>query len=255
MEQNSSEQNDDLAHQESIMSSTYALETSPVTTARLSLSRMAGLAGLAFAIVVAFVNLFVGSMTPPAMDATGSEVTAFVTENKTALSFAIGTVPVAAIALFVFLAGVYPRLSATSGKAAFWMRMGIGGGVLVEVIFLTRTLFEAALVANVETLASEPALVETLWKLQGVAMIFSGLGLALTLTGLSRAARLGGMIPAWHQVLGFGAAIAFVIPAIASVASLEGSPVGMLGFPAFVAWLTWLALTSVRLLRTDDEIA
>ncbi len=54
--------------------------------------------------------------------------------------------------------------------------------------------------------------------------------------------------------MGLGAALAFFIVAMAAVASLEGSPIGLLGFPAFVAWLIWLALTSIRLLRASDEI-
>jgi len=127
--------------------------------------------------------------------------------------------------------------------------------VLVEIMFLTRFLFELVLIANVENLAGEPALIETLWRLQSVAMIFNGLALALALVGLARAARLSGLIPAWQELLSLGAARAFFIVAISSVASLEGSPIGLLGLAAFVSWLVWLGLTSLWLLRSGDETA
>lgn len=126
---------------------------------------------------------------------------------------------------------------------------------MVEIMFIARFMCELVLMANVEKLAGEPALIETLWQLQGAAMIFNGLALAVALLGLSRAARLGGLIPGWQEALGLGAALAFFIAAVASVASLEGSQIGLLGFPAFVGWLVWLALTSIRLLRTADETA
>jgi len=117
--------------------------------------------------------------------------------------------------------------SKPSSEAAFWTRVGGVGLVLVEVMFLTRFLFELILITNIETL----------WWLQGAAMIFNGLALALALLGLSRTARLGGLIPAWQKLLGLGAARAFFIVAVSSVASLEGSPIGLLGLAAFVSWL------------------
>ncbi|MBA3379683.1 MAG: hypothetical protein H0T93_12440, partial [Chloroflexia bacterium] len=106
--------------------------------------------------------------------------------------------------------------SKTSSEAAFWTRVGAVGLVLVEIMFLTRFLFELVLITNIETL----------WWLQGAAMIFNGLALALALVGLARAARLSGLIPAWQELLSHGAARAFFIVAISSVASLEGSPIG-----------------------------
>ncbi len=127
--------------------------------------------------------------------------------------------------------------SKPSSEAAFWTRVGGVGLVLVEVVFLTRFLFELVLITNIETLAGEPALIETLWWLQGAAMIFNGLALALALLGLSRTGRLSGLIPAWQKLLSLGAALAFFIVTVSSVASLEGSPIGLLGLAAFVSWL------------------
>lgn len=234
------------------MSVSVAVSASSGVVARnWSLERIAGFAGLTFAIVVGLINLFVGALGLPQANATGEEVTTFIASNTGALTLAIGLVPVGVIALFAFLASVFPVLSRTSGAAAFWTRLGAAGIILVEVMFLVRTLFETALVANVDALSTEPALVQMIWKLQGAGLVFAGLALALTLTGLSRAARLAGLIPAWQQAMGFAAAAGFVLQAVASVAAVDGSPIALAGLLSFVTWLTWLAMTSVRLLKQD----
>jgi hypothetical protein len=238
------------------MSATYLPEsTRTVTASAFRLDRIAGFAGLAFALIVGAVNVLVGSMAPPQFDASASEIAAYFTENRTALAAVSAAVPFAVVSLFLFLASSFPRLTTPSAEAAFWTRVGVVGLVLVEVMFLGRFLFELVLIANVESLAGEPALIETLWQLQSAAMTFNGLALAIALLGLSRAARLAGLIPAWQEALGLGAALAFFIATVAVVPSLEGSPIGLLGLPAFVAWLVWLALTSVRFLRTDEPTA
>jgi hypothetical protein len=107
----------------------------------------------------------------------------------------------------------------------------------------------------VDRLANDHLLVETLWQLQGAAMAANGLALAVTLLGLSRAARLSGLIPAWQEVMGLAAAVAFVVASVGVVPSLSGSPIGFLALPAFITWLVWLGLTSGRLLRNDPASA
>lgn len=221
----------------------------------ISIERIAGIAGLAFALLVGAMNVIVGALAPPAPDANASEIVAFVQDNSTVLKAAMAVVPIPVIALFLFLSGAFPRLSAPSREAAFWARLGAVGLVLVEVMFLARTTFELVLVAKAEDFAGDPALVETLWQLQSAALIFTGLALALTLLGLSRAGRLSGLIPAWQEAMGLLAALGFVVAAMAATASLEGAAIGILGLPAFVAWLVWLALTSLRLMRSGNEAA
>jgi hypothetical protein len=238
------------------MSATYRIEpTRSSITSAFRPDRMAGIAGLAFAILVALVNVIVGAMSPPAFDAPASDITAFVAENKTALTAALGAVPAGVVTLYLFLAGSFPRFAGASEEASFWARFGAVGLILVEVMFVGRTLFELALIANVDRLAGESALVETLWQLQAAAMIATGLAIGIALVGLSRAARLSRVIPGWQEKMGFGAALAFFIAAVAALPSLEGSPIGLLGLPAFVTWLVWLAMTSIRLLRQDDATA
>jgi hypothetical protein len=221
-----------------------------VATADRSRTRIAGLGGLAFVAIVAVQNLIVGATSPPAGDASAAEIADFIAANKTALSVAVGMVPLAVVALFAFIAGATDRLRHGSDEAAAWTRLGMSGLLILGPLFLGGILFEYVLLAESADLAARGPLTETLWQLRGASLILVGVALALALLGLSRAARLGGLIPAWHEGLGIVAAGAFLVAAVAAVPTVEGSPVGLLGFAAFVAWLVWLALTSVRLLRS-----
>jgi hypothetical protein len=214
--------------------------------------RIAGLAALAFVVIVGLVNLIIGSMAPPAADAPASAIAAFFADNRTVLTVAAGMVPFGVIALFTFLASSFRRFAAGSGEGAFWGRLGAAGLVLVEVMFLTRFVFELVMIAGIDRLSAEPMLVEALWRVQGAATILTGLALAVALIGLARAARLSGLTPAWNEALGFAAAAGFLIAAVAGVPALEGSPIGLVGLVAFIGWLTWLAHTGVRFLRTAE---
>jgi hypothetical protein len=215
------------------------------------LERIAGFAGLFFALLVGLINVLIGTTSPPAFDANASEIVAFVTENKTVLTVAASLVPFGVFALYIFLSASFPKLSSASAESAFWARLGAVGLILVEVIFLSRMLFELVLIANIDALAAQPVLVETFWQLQNAAMTLNGLAIGVALLGLSRAARLSGLIPAWQQWLGLGSALGFLVAAVGAIPALQGSLIGLIGLPAFLAWLVWLGLASVRLLRAD----
>lgn len=217
--------------------------------------RIAGLAGLAFAAIVGVVNIAIGAASPPMADASGGEIVAFMTDNRTLLGGVAAVIPFAVVSLFLFISSVFSRLSDASPESAFWTRVGTVGIVLVEVMFLTRMIFEFVLIANAEALAGETVLVETLWQLSNAAMVVNGLALAVTLLGLSRAASIAKLIPRWQEVLGLGSAALFFIGAVSLLPSLEGSPIGIVGLPAFAGWVAWLAMTSVRLLRAEGAAA
>jgi hypothetical protein len=235
------------------MDATYFPESArTVASSGIRLNRVAGFAGLFFAIFVGLINVLVGTMAPPAFDASASEIATFLTDNRTLLTAVASVVPFGVIALFVFLSASFPALSAASPESAFWARFGAVGLILIEVMFLTRMLFEFVIIANVKMLATEPALLETIWQFQNAAMTMNGLAIGLALLGLSRAGRISGLIPAWQQVLGLGAAAAFLVAALGVIPALEGSLIGMLGLPAFLAWLLFLALTSLRFLRCEQ---
>lgn len=224
-----------------------------VATTRLGFrpERIAGLAGLAFATIVGAVNVAVGSMAPPSADASAADIISFLTDNRTVLLSISAAIPFAILALFLFITSAFSRLSAASPEAAFWARVATVGVVLVEVMFLTRMIFEFVLIANADTLTQEPALAQILWQLSNAAMVINGLALAITLLGLARAASLAQLIPRWQELFGLGAATLFFIGAVLLVPTLEGSPAWAFGLAGFAGWVVFLAMTSVRLLQAD----
>lgn len=237
------------------MSAAYPLVSHTRAAFSLPLERVAGVAGLTFVALVAATNVAIGALDPPSGNANAGEVVAFFEDHGTALMAVRAMMPISFVALILFLGGAFPRLSSASPAAAFWTRVGAIGIVMVGVLFLTHTLVELPLLTNIEGLAGEPAVVESLWLLHGASLIFSGLGLTVTLLGLSRAARLSGLIPAWQEAMGLLAAFGFFVAAMAAAAALDGSPIGLLGLVAFLAWLAWLAMTSIRLLRSNGDAA
>ncbi len=220
-----------------------------------TLSRIGGLAGLAFVTLVTAHNLLLGAASLPDSDASAAQIADFIATNKTLLSVAVALVPFSVVALFTFIAAAGERLSKGSTESAAWTRLGMTGLTVVGPLFLTGLLFMYILLADSADLAAQGALTETLWRLREASFIAIGVALAAGMIGLSRAARLNGLIPVWHQGLGFLAAGSFLVTAALAVPGLEGSPVKMLGFAAFIGWLAWLALTSIRLLRTPDVSA
>jgi hypothetical protein len=223
-----------------------------ISIARRTLSRIAGISGLAFVTLVTTHNLLLGAASMPASDASAVEIANFITTNKTLLSVAVALVPFSVVALFTFIAGATERLGRGSAEGAAWTRLGMTALTVVGPLFLTGLLFMYILLAESAELAARGALTETLWRLREGSFILVGIALAAGMIGLSRAARLNGLIPVWHQGLGFVAAAGFLIAAALAVPGLEGSPVRVLGFASFIGWLAWLALTSIRLLRSAD---
>lgn len=238
------------------MSTSFSAVSTYSSAARvMNATRVAGFAGLFFAVLVALVNIAVGAAAPPAFDASANDIVSYFTENNTLLSFATAAVPFGVVSLYLFISGSFPRLAGTSEAGSFWARFGAIGVVIVEVMFLVRMMFEFVTTANIERLAEEPVLVETLWQIQTATMFANGLAIGVALLGLSRAARIGGLIPRWQEWMGIGAAVAFFGAMVGAVPSLGGASIGLLGLPAFLVWLVWLALTSIRLIRTSDASA
>lgn len=223
-----------------------------ISNVRRSLSRVAGMSGLAFVALVAAENVLIGSASPPANDASAAEIADFFSGNKTLISVAVAMVPVAVVALFLFIAGITERLRRGATETLIWTRVGMTGLMTAGPLFLTGLLFEYVLIAQSSDLEARGALTETLWQLRGGSLLLTGIALGIGMIGLSRSARLNGLISSPHQGLGFVAAGGFLVTAMFAARAVEGSPVGLVAFVAFAGWLIWLTWTSLRLLRSAD---
>ena len=98
---------------------------------------------------------------------------------------------------------------------------------------------------------NEPRLARLIWSLHAASFAFAGPLLGVALLGFSRAAHLLGLTPRWLAYLALAGAAALIAPGVATVAIVQGSPIGLVSFAGFGTWLLWLLVTGARLLRSD----
>jgi hypothetical protein len=214
---------------------------------------LTGLAGLGFASLVLFQNVFLLRDSPLA-DASIAEISEFYLENEGAVAVALALVAINIPLLLLFASGFTARVQQIAGGIMpLGGRVGYAGAIGVAITFAVVSTTQAALVANAATLAGEPALTQLLWDLHSGAFAFSQVVLALTLGAFAWAGRSTGLTPAWLAYLAFAGSATLIVSGAAVVPSMDGSPIGLLGLLGFLIWLFWLAFTSVRLVRAASS--
>ena len=209
-------------------------------------SRIAGLAGLGFALSVIVQNGLLASGAPM-NDASVAEISSYYLNKGGGIAVAVGLVAVNMPLIFLFFSGFYTRLVDTPGRA--WGLFGIMGGISLAATFGLTTLLQVVLAANAERLNDQPGLTQLLWDLHSGALVLTAITLGITLTGLSRAGLVGSLTPAWLAYLGLAGGALMIVVGVAAVAIVNGSPLFFLQFAGFAVWLFWLIITSVILIR------
>jgi hypothetical protein len=209
--------------------------------------RVAGLAGLAFALSVVAQNVWSGGANLlPDADATSDEILEVFAEHEGAYGILVGWVAVNLVILAIFLAGAHQRLRRNE---PVWANVGLVGGITLMVFFTMVNLPIVALAAGTESLAGSPELVETLWTAHGAAFAFAGLALGIALFGYSLAAVVAGVVPRWFRVVGPAGAAVIVVASVPVQAGAEGSPATMIGLLGFLTWLLFVAMCGTRMWR------
>jgi hypothetical protein len=86
--------------------------------------------------------------------------------------------------------------------------------------------------------------------LQDALLTINGTFLALALTGLSIAGYRCGLIPRWHQRLGFAAAtLTFASAVLTPLVIDQGGLLGLIGLTGWLLWVTWLLAYGTALIR------
>ena len=132
------------------MAVTYSLDPAqPAATSARFAQRMAGFAGLAFAILVALVNIAIGATAPPAFDAPAGEILPWVTDNRALLMTVAAVVPFGVIFLYAFgwyFAGV-----------PYWFVLGILAGILNIIPYASGLFWPVAILLKyVDTITVHP---------------------------------------------------------------------------------------------------
>jgi hypothetical protein len=211
-------------------------------------SRIAGLAGLGFAILIVSVNAFLVPAGLPHTGAETSDVVQFFTTQKDAVGLASALAPIAWALATLFGAGavsVLWRSDRAHGTA--WSLVGFAGVILQNITF---TGVMATRLALASTAAGDSSTIAGLWALHDALFVFNGTFLALAMTGLSVSGRHAGLIHRWLGGIGLlAAALQFGSAVLSPLVIDDPGPVGLIGLVGWLIWVVWIVAYGIALIR------
>lgn len=212
----------------------------------MNFSRLAGLAGLGFAIIVAVVNVALSAAGWPLdKDASMVEVTKYFADHSGLIGLDISLSLLNAVLLAVFGAGAFAviwRVERDRGEA--WSAVGLVGVAVLVGLFTAVVATRAALIAGHDSSGS-------VWDLHNALFTAVGIGLGTILIAFSIGGVRTNTIRPWHGILGAVSGMLLVVSAMLTPVTVDGGPgaLAAIGLVGFVGWLVWLATFGVVLLR------
>lgn len=207
--------------------------------------RLAGVAGMAFAISVLAQNAWSQAAgVLPAPDASSAEVVEAFRDAGANVGVLVGWVAANLVLLAVFLAGAHSRLRQRDPVSA---GMGLVAGIGLTIVFASLQIPLVGLAVGVSDLADSPDLVSFLWTSHNALFAFAGVFLSIALFGFARAAGAAGLIPRWLAAIAPFAALIMLVTSIPVQMQAEGEPALMVGLVGFLAWMAFLLVFGNRL--------
>ena len=163
--------------------------------------RAAGIAGLAFAVILGAVLLLLSSAAPTSVSRAGSWVTD--AERRQAVSTALTLIPFAGIAFLWFIAVV--RSSVGRKEDRFFDAVFMGSGLMfVAMLFSAAAVLMAALSLSDSGVVQDSAAPVEAWALASALLGSFGARMAAVFAiAVSTASRRLGSLPTWLAVLGY----------------------------------------------------
>ncbi len=214
----------------------------------MSFTRLAGLAGLSFVIVVASINLVLGAEGWPLDAGTAPvEVARYFADHGGVIGLDISVSLLNAVLIAIFGAGAFAtiwRVERDRGEA--WSVVGLIGVAVMTGLFTAVVAARAALTAG-----HDPG--GGIWDLHNALFTAVGIGLGIILVGFSIGGVRTATLRPWHAILGVVSAILLAVSAMLTPVTVDGGSAGLaaIGLAGFVGWLVWLASFGVVLLRRD----
>ncbi|MBQ0994248.1 hypothetical protein KBX08_29730 [Micromonospora sp. H61] len=211
-------------------------------------SRIAGLAGLGFAILIASTNAFLVPAGLPHTGAETNDVVQFFTTQQDTVGLASALAPIAWALATLFGAGAVSVLWRTDREhGTAWSLVGFAGVIMQNVTF---TGVMATRLALASTTAQDSSTIAGLWALHNALFVFNGTFLALAMTGLSISGRRAGLIRRWHGGIGLlAAALQFGSAVLSPLVIDDPGTVGLLGLVGWLIWVVWIVAYSITLIR------
>lgn len=218
----------------------------------LSSTRVGGLAGLGFVLVVVTVNLVLGSAGQPRAGASPEEVQTYFAGSPVAVDVASALAPLAWICLPLFAGGVLAATRARSAERSdAWPWIGLGAVFMQNAVFTGVAATQIALDAG----GLSPEVTWGLWQLHNALFVLNLAGLSIIMLALTVAGVRTGLVARPHAVVGGVAATLTAAAAVTTSAGLAGGPVELVGLAGFLLWLGWLTTYAVVLLRASRPVA
>jgi hypothetical protein len=211
-------------------------------------SRIAGLAGLGFALVIVSSNALLVPAGLPITGAATSEVAEFFAAERSIVGLASALSPIAWALSTVFAAGAVSALwRSDRALGTAWSLVGFAGVLLQNVTF---TGVMAIRLALASTTSPDGGTIAGLWALHNALFAFNGTFLALAMTGLSISGRHAGLIPRWHLRVGLlAAALQLGSAGLGPLVIDDPGPVGLLGLAGWLLWVLWIVGYARALIR------
>ncbi|RKR86656.1 hypothetical protein BDK92_0904 [Micromonospora pisi] len=222
----------------------------------MSFTRLAGIAGMGFVVILIVANLLLtmAGFPTPSEAASLDEITTVFAAESGALRLASALLPMAWLLATVFAVGVCVCLrSDERTRTNPWSLVGLAGVLMQSVVF---TSVEATRLALISAAQDDGGSVAGLWGLYTALFGFNQVFLATALLGLSMFGIRTGAIARWHAGTGLLAATLLFATATTSPYGVGGvNPLALLGLTGWLLWLVWIVAYSVVLIRRAPKLS
>lgn len=213
--------------------------------------RIAGLAGIVFAVLLIVQNVLKAA-TSPANDATAAQVLRFTHHDAWTVHLLVVTYVIGFPALFLFAGGLARRAGEIAPQSEIWARLGLSSVGVIGVLFGLLNVLQVVLVADRAGLAHDPAAVSAIWTLHSAIFTMNLLAVGGALVGLGRAAWVAGLVPRRLGIATTVGALLLAVAAAPAVAEVHGSNLLVIGLAGFLCWLLFVVVVSGRLILGTD---
>jgi hypothetical protein len=210
--------------------------------------RLAGVAGLVFALTLVIQNLLRASS--PALGADPAKVIDYFEHHRVAVLIPLGLFPLGMVAIIFFVSGIWIR--AHESGHLWWASVGALAVALIAALFAIVNITEIVLAAKAHALAPSPDVVRALWAVHAAAFGLDLAAIALALVGLSQAARASGLVRRWIAVAALPGAACLFSAGIFTVSIANGGP-WMFALVGFIIWGVFIVVCSIALLHRQPD--
>jgi hypothetical protein len=217
----------------------------PIPETTLSVNRIAGTAGLAFAAGVVGANAFLFGI--PTAESAPADAAAWLAANRTRAAVGTSMVALTFPALLIFGAAMY-QIGRQTANGRLWMMVGALGACAMTGVF---SLVAASQISSILFAAEAGDAFTTAWTIHNAAFAVNTTILGTAFLGFAMGAHAAGVTSRGLRTAGLVGAGMLLATGFANTAVAAGSAVVFVGFGGFALWLLWLVATSLRLLKTS----